>query len=65
MSTRGAFQGDSLSGALFTLSLAGGLYQLRVIYEERPTISISDVGLPLQWEYADDVDFVDEDIEKL
>ena len=61
LSTKGAFQGDSLSGCFFTLSLAGGLNQLRVVYEPRPIIPVSEKGLPLEWEYADDVDFCDEE----
>lgn len=65
MSTRGAFQGDSLSGCLFTLSLAGGLNQIRAVFTERPAIPISDVGMPLEWEYADDADFIDNDLNKL
>ena len=66
MSTKGAFQGDSLSGCFFTLSLAGGLNQLRATYhEQRPIIPVSNIVLPLEWEYADDVDFLDEDEEIL
>ena len=66
ISTKGAFQGDSLSGCFFTLVLAGALMHLRVVYIERPIIPVSDEnGLPLEWEYADDVDFNDEDENKL
>ena len=65
ISTKCAFQGDSLSGCFFTLSLAGSLYQLRAMYNPRPVIPVSDCGLPLEWEYADDVDFIDENIDKL
>jgi len=65
LSTKGAFQGDSLSGCLFTLSLAGGLHHMRVVYVARPIIPVADDGLPLEWEYADDADFVDEDEERL
>ena len=65
ISTRGAFQGDSLSGCLFTLSLAGGLHHLRVVYEPRPILPIADTGMPLEWEYADDADFVDLDLNVL
>ena len=63
-SSIGAFQGDSLSGKLFTLVLAGGLYELREKLERcEPPISIE--GVPEEWEYADDVDFGDEDMEQL
>jgi len=64
--TIGAFQGDSLSGNLFTLYLAGALYHLRAVtLHLRPNPPISDELLPLEWEYADDVDFMDEDEDKL
>ena len=64
--TIGAFQGDSLSGNLFTLYLAGSLYHLRAVVSTlRPNPPIADSLLPLEWEYADDVDFVDEDKEIL
>jgi hypothetical protein len=63
-SSIGAFQGDSLSGKLFTLVLAGGLYELREKLERcEPPISIE--GVPEEWEYADDVDFGDEEMEQL
>ena len=65
ISTNGSFQGDSLSGALFTLTLAGGLYHVRAVVPERPNPPISDTGMPLEWEYSDDVDFVDPDLEPL
>lgn len=60
----GAFQGDCLSGCLFTLVLAGALCELRTtLYIEysRSNPPISDLGMPLDTEYADDVDFNDED----
>ena len=57
ISTNGAFQGDSLSGTLFTLSLAGALYHVRAVVIERPNPPISDTGMPVEWEYSDDVDF--------
>ena len=58
----GAFQGDSLSGNLFTLSLAGALNHLRVLLEqiERPNPPIYHHGMPSESEYVDDVDFFDE-----
>ncbi len=65
VSTNGSFQGDSLSGALFTLTLAGGLYQVRAVVPERPNPPISDTGMPLEWEYSDDTDFVDPELEPL
>ena len=65
ISTNGSFQGDSLSGALFTLNLAGALYHVRAVVPERPNPPISDTGLPLEWEYSDDTDFLDEERETL
>ena len=62
LSTIGAYQGDSLSGCLFTLTLAGSLNHLRVVTTSRPVLPISDCGMPLEWEYADDVDFVGESL---
>ena len=60
--TVGAFQGDGLSGCLFTLYLAGALLQLRAVTScFRPNPPISNDNLPLEWEYADDTDFMDED----
>lgn len=60
--TIGAFQGDSLSGNLFTLYLAAALYHLRAVMSFlRPNPPIAENLLPLEWEYADDVDFVDEE----
>ncbi len=64
----GAFQGDCLSGCLFTLVLAGALNELRLtlaVTISRPNPPISDLGLPLDTEYADDVDFNDEEEENL
>ena len=61
-STNGAFQGDSLSGTLFTLTLAGALNYVRAsIVEYRPNPPISDTLMPLESEYSDDVDFLDTD----
>ena len=65
VSTDGSFQGDSFSGALFTLTLAGGLIHVRAVVPERPNPPISDTGLPLEWEYSDDADFNDEEKETL
>ena len=62
----GAFQGDSLSGNLFTVYLAGALYHLRAVTMHiRLNPPISDQLLPLEWEYADDADFVDEEEKNL
>ena len=61
----GAFQGDCLSGCLFTLVLAGALCELRIQLVYRPNPPISELGLPLDTEYADDVDFNDEEEENL
>lgn len=63
-STNGSFQGDSLSGVLFTLTLAGALNHLRVIVHanaqiNRPILPISNDLMPLEEEYSDDVDFFD------
>ena len=65
VSTNGAFQGDSLSGILFTLTLAGGLYQIRAVVPTRPNPPISNEGMPVEWEYSDDVDFADENLSPL
>ena len=64
-STNGAFQGDTLSGTLFTLSLAGALYHVRAVIVERPNPPISETGMPVEWEYSDDVDFADTELEPL
>ena len=63
-STLGAFQGDSLSGKWFTLVLAGALNNVRVAVKRSP-VPISAEETPEEWEYADDVDFIDEDMEEL
>lgn len=60
----GAFQGDSLSGKLFTLVLAAALHHLRAI-RGCANPPINELGLPTEWEYSDDCDFADEDIEYL
>ena len=64
--TMGSFQGDSLSGCLFTLVLAGSLYHLRLLIPFRPGLPYNPATLmPLESEYADDVDFLDDDPLKL
>ena len=68
LSLLGAFQGDCLSGCLFTLVLAGALNELRwtiTISLDRPIPPITIAGLPLDTEYADDVDFNDEEEDNL
>ena len=66
VSTLGSFQGDSLSGCLFTLVLAGALYHLRALIPFRHAIPYDPISLmPLESEYADDVDFIDEELIRL
>jgi len=60
----GAFQADSLSGKLFTLVLAAALHNLRAV-PGRPNPPMAALGFPTEWEYSDDCDFADEDIEML
>ena len=61
-STLGSFQGDSLSGCLFTLVLAGALHHLRTLIPYRNVIPYKqDTLMPEESEYADDVDFLDEE----
>ena len=60
----GAFQGDSLSGKLFTLILAAALHHLRAV-SDRPNPPISDLGLPTELAYADDNDFLDTNMKDL
>ena len=62
VTTLGSFQGDSLSGRLFTLVLAGALNHLRILIPYRNVIPYNQETLmPLENEYADDVDFIDEE----
>jgi hypothetical protein len=62
VTTLGSFQGDSLSGCLFTLVLAAALYHLRTLIPYRNNIPYNpNTLMPLESEYADDVDFLDED----
>ena len=60
----GAFQGDSLSGKIFTLVFAAALNHLRAV-SGRPNPPISSTELPLEYQYADDCDFIYEDMEQL
>ena len=61
--SKGSFQGDAASGAFFTLYFAGALYHLRAVTSvTRPNPPFNpDTLFPVEWEYADDGDFVDED----
>jgi hypothetical protein len=72
----GAFQGDCLSGNLFTVVLAAALHHLRAVLSVRattphlvthpiPNPPISDSLMPLESEYADDVDFLNENRDAL
>ncbi len=61
----GAAQGDSLSGKLFTLNLAGGLNHVRAKLPTRPNPPIVENGMPVETGYADDVEYIDEDMEQL
>ena len=57
-----------MSGILFTLVLAGALCDLRdrlCTNMNRPNPPITDLGFLLDEEYADDVDFMDEEEENL
>ena len=60
----GSPQGDSLSPVLFTCYLAAALRKVR---ESTSWLNppISDLGMPLEWEYADDVDFANNEREPL
>ena len=44
--------------------LAAALHHLRAV-SERPNPPVSELGLPTEWEYSDDCDFADVDLEKL
>ena len=65
--SKGSFQGDAASGAFFTLYFAGALYHQRAVLETiRPNPPYDpDTFLPVEWEYADDADFADEDEDNL
>ena len=60
----GSPQGESLSPVLFTCYLAAALATVRE-RSTRPNPPISTWGMPLEMEYADDVDFLDEKKETL
>ena len=58
-SSIGGPQGDSLSGTLFTLTLAGALYHLRAVtLRVRPTPPIQENGMPEESEYSDDMTLI-------
>ena len=64
----GAFQGDCLSGLLFTLVLARALNDLRKSLDVqigRPNPPLTSIGLPLDTQYADDIDFNDVELDTL
>ena len=54
-STIGTPQGDSLSPVLFTVYLEAALHDIRSCLPPRPP---ADARLPLDMEYADDIDFI-------
>ena len=56
----GSPQGDGLSPMLFTCYLAAALPSVRES-STRPNPPISPLGLPLEMEHADDMDFIDEE----
>jgi len=60
----GSPQGDSLSPVLFTCYLAAALSSIRE-HSSRPNPPVSPIGIPLEMEYADDVDFIDEEKDTL
>ena len=60
----GSPQGDGLSPVLFTCYLAAALSSVRE-NSTRPNPPVSTHGMPLEMEYADDVDFLDEEKEPL
>ena len=62
--TIGSPQGDSLSTVLFTCHLASAISLVRNC-SSRPNPPISPLGIPLEMEYADDVDFIDEEKSEL
>ncbi|XP_078576824.1 uncharacterized protein LOC144862312 [Branchiostoma floridae x Branchiostoma japonicum] len=62
--TIGSPQGDSLSPVLFTCYLAAALETVRKS-SARPNPPVSTLGMPLEMEYADDVDFLDEERDPL
>ena len=64
--TLGSFQGDSLSGCLFTLVLAGALNHLRSLipFRSNPPMNML-TSMPEESGYSDDTDFLDEELIRL
>ena len=64
--TLGSFQGDSLSGCLFTLVLAGALNHLRTLipFRSNPPFNVM-TSMPEEDEYSDDTDFLGEELIQL
>ena len=62
--TIGSPQGDGLSPVLFKFYFAAALSSVRES-STRPNTPISSMGMPLEMEYADDVDFIDEEKQTL
>ena len=59
--TVGAYQGDALSGCLFTLYSAGALHHLRAVASSFiPNPPYNEHNLQLEWEYSDDEEFLAE-----
>ena len=58
--TIGSPQGDGLSPVLFTCHLAAALSSVRES-STRSNPPISTLGMPLEMEYSDDVNFIDEE----
>ena len=61
----GASQGDSLAGKLFTLNMAGGIRHVRAVLSSRPNPPIADNHMPLESGYSDDVEHMDDSMDKL
>lgn len=58
----GVYQGDSLAGKVFTLTLAGALNHIRAVIQvtiPRPNPPISENGIPLESAYSDDSELLD------
>ena len=62
-SSDGFFQGDAASGVIFTLFFAGALYHYGAVVKViRPNPPFHpETLLPIEWEYADDGNFAEED----
>jgi len=64
--TLGSFQGDSLSGCLFTLVLAGALNHLRTLipFRSNPPFNVM-TSMPEELIYSDDTDFLGQELIQL